>query len=828
MPTKTIAWTTGTGNITLTYTGQGDGTILVSSDDNTGAARSQTITIQTTAGTPVVTRTVTINQAAYVPPVYNFSYTGTVQSCTLPAGTYRLQCWGAQGSANAADSTYGITSQAGGKGGYSEGTLVLTQQTTLYIFVGGQPTSSDNHGGWNGGGGNSGTSTSGAATDSAGLGYTKMGKGGGGTDIALVTSTMDWSTYKTERSSASLLSRFIVAGGGSGGAMALKRKTTSTSRSQVIANAYTILMSSQPDSPLIINVNGVWQDATSIGNYATKIIDVSAYAGMACYFTISTNTYYAFLTASPVVGQSPSYAGGASGQTWGSAYKKNIPSDAVYLYISVNSNGSIRTPSDISINSAPDYYALINSSNKWQEISGYGSKLIDVTAHRGRTCSFSLSASSSYAFLAAMPVNGQAVSYAGGATGTTWASSVNKTIPSDASYLYIFVNNNGSLRLPGNITISWTESQTTDTYESQVGYAGGGIEGVGNPSGNYGTQNSAGNNAGFGYGSSLSSSSYRYASAGGGGGWYGGGSTNTNTDNIGRISYSGGGSGFVNTSANSQYRPTGYTGLELSDGSTYAGNTSFPSTTGSLETGHEGNGYARITRAGDGYYGGTPLTFDIITSGNIGWKTSNANLATKIQYKKNNGSWTTLTPSTSGVTVSVSAGDKIAFRCNANATAFANSSRYCYFTATCTFNAYGNIMSLYNQTQFEFLKVVSVNYYFKCLFRGCTGLKDASKIVMPETYSTYCFYQMFYGCTGMTKSPALLGATLTNYCCYQMYYNCSSLTWVKNLATSRSASSCLSNWMSGVSATGTFVKKSGESWTSGASGIPSGWTVQEV
>lgn len=34
MATKTIAWSSGTGNITLTYGGQGNGTITVQSDDN--------------------------------------------------------------------------------------------------------------------------------------------------------------------------------------------------------------------------------------------------------------------------------------------------------------------------------------------------------------------------------------------------------------------------------------------------------------------------------------------------------------------------------------------------------------------------------------------------------------------------------------------------------------------------------------------------------------------------------------------------------------------------------------------------------------------------
>ena len=60
----------------------------------------------------------------------NFAYTGKAQSVTLEPGKYVLECWGAQGG-------YRSNSSYGGKGGYSTGTLTLTQKTTIYIYVGG-------------------------------------------------------------------------------------------------------------------------------------------------------------------------------------------------------------------------------------------------------------------------------------------------------------------------------------------------------------------------------------------------------------------------------------------------------------------------------------------------------------------------------------------------------------------------------------------------------------------------------------------------------------------------------------------------------------------
>lgn len=62
MATLTIPWADGNGNIILTYTGQGDGTVTVQSDtDNLGADREQVITLKTADGTKAVQ--VTIQQA---------------------------------------------------------------------------------------------------------------------------------------------------------------------------------------------------------------------------------------------------------------------------------------------------------------------------------------------------------------------------------------------------------------------------------------------------------------------------------------------------------------------------------------------------------------------------------------------------------------------------------------------------------------------------------------------------------------------------------------------------------------------------------------------
>ena len=115
-----------------------------------------------------------------------YSYTGSVQQVNLPAGTYKLEVWGAEGGTS---DSQGTNRNSGGKGGYSVGTITLKNNAIVYVYVGGQGTESA-IGGFNGGGGIS-SATSYRST------------GGGGSDIRISTD--------------SLYSRVIVAGGGAAG-----------------------------------------------------------------------------------------------------------------------------------------------------------------------------------------------------------------------------------------------------------------------------------------------------------------------------------------------------------------------------------------------------------------------------------------------------------------------------------------------------------------------------------------------------------------------------------------------------------------------------------
>ena len=202
MATKTIAWESGSGYITLTYTGVGNAHISVESDANDlFEDRQQTVQIVTTEGSPQKAVELLIKQKAKsydVGQTFDFGYTGEIQQITLPKGKYKLQCWGAQGG-----SVSGSYTATGSRGGYSEGILTVTEATTIYVFVGGQGTDSSTsltsgtaNGGWNGGG----ASVRYSSYSSGGTsGYSYPRPGGGATDMCLVTSTMSYSSGRTVR-----------------------------------------------------------------------------------------------------------------------------------------------------------------------------------------------------------------------------------------------------------------------------------------------------------------------------------------------------------------------------------------------------------------------------------------------------------------------------------------------------------------------------------------------------------------------------------------------------------------------------------------------------
>ena len=119
-------------------------------------------------------------------------------------------------------------------------------------------------------------------------------------------------------------------------------------------------------------------------------------------------------------------------------------------------------------------------------------------------------------------------------------------------------------------------------------------------------------------------------------------------------------------------------------------------------------------------------------------------------------------------------------------------------------------------------------YCYASMFSGCTSLTSAPELP-ATTLAEGCYSYMFKSCTSLTSAPELPATTLADRCYSSMFESCQSLSYIKCLATDIHALNSLTYWLKGVSSTGTFVKNPNMSnWTTGADGIPSGWTVQDA
>ena len=145
--------------------------------------------------------------------------------------------------------------------------------------------------------------------------------------------------------------------------------------------------------------------------------------------------------------------------------------------------------------------------------------------------------------------------------------------------------------------------------------------------------------------------------------------------------------------------------------------------------------------------------------------------------------------------------------------------------SSCYYGMFSSCTSLTTPPQLPATALTSQGYY--CMFSGCTSLTTAPALP-ATTLASSCYHSMFKGCTSLTTSPVLSAATLASSCYYGMFSGCTSLNYITMLATTASSSN-MTNWVSSVAATGTFVKNASmTSLRAGTSGIPRNWTVVDA
>lgn len=269
---------------------------------------------------------------------------------------------------------------------------------------------------------------------------------------------------------------------------------------------------------------------------------------------------------------------------------------------------------------------------------------------------------------------------------------------------------------------------------------------------------------------------------------------------------------------------------------------------------------------------------------------SNSSKNPTIYYSLDNGSTWSNQALTSGTITfgTINTGDKIIFK--STAPAFSSDwNKYIRFNGSKDFKVYGNIMSLTNGDNFASNSSFQANstFVFCGLFYGTTTLVDASDLILPATtLVNSCYNGMFRGCSNLVNGPKLLPALnvpldgyssmfegcvslvegpeisattvsgntalnrmfcmnrnskvtaamtkgpilrITNPLSYSNVYQqlfCGNGNIVEITVLISGTDKTFTNWLANVSSTGVIKTLSGTTFTSGTSGLPSGWTTE--
>jgi len=188
----------------------------------------------------------------------------------------------------------------------------------------------------------------------------------------------------------------------------------------------------------------------------------------------------------------------------------------------------------------------------------------------------------------------------------------------------------------------------------------------------------------------------------------------------------------------------------------------------------------------------TPLTFKVITGGELSVKNGNTQFSRNFEYSLNGGEWVefSLPTGTAALLITaLTAGDEISFRRDNDN--FSNAK----FVGdeTLKFNVYGNLMSMQYGSGFPGqteIRNLSKGYIFAHLFEG-TGVVDASDLLLPSSaLSEYCYEYMFSGCTDLMNAPELPATGLARDCYSHMFYNCNNLRKAPELPATMLADHC--------------------------------------
>lgn len=186
----------------------------------------------------------------------------------------------------------------------------------------------------------------------------------------------------------------------------------------------------------------------------------------------------------------------------------------------------------------------------------------------------------------------------------------------------------------------------------------------------------------------------------------------------------------------------------------------------------------------------TPLTIEAIEGGEIVLTPGCQSEAT-LNYRINRGNVKTVTVEDS-CAIKLSKGDKIELLGDNDVAPQIPIAPKCY--------VYGNVMSLLNSTSYREQTSIESFGAFRFMFSDNESIMfhDSKDLFLPaERLSKKCYQGMFYGCSGITRTPELPAKILAKECYAGMFADCTSLTSAPELPATILAEGCYSGMFAG-------------------------------
>lgn len=839
MATKTIAWNTGTGNITVVYGGSGDGTATItSSDNNLYEERSQQITFQTTAGSPQRTVTVTVAQAAKqridlsnaIVTTANQTYNGsaltpvptiTLDGETIPSTGYDVTY---SNNTNAGTATITIT----GKGDYTgtaTGTFIIAKADPTYT----QPT---------------------------GYSYTYNRSARslittGSTSDGTIQYSGDGTTWSTTRPTATNAGTYTaywrLIGDANHNDVAKSAVTTTIAKATPVTNVAPSLVTG-------LTYNTLAQDLLSGGSFKHSSTDSTVVAGTFVYeqgtnagtyedpdFTFTPtdttnyNTVSAYRVGTVTIAQ-------ATGQvtTAPTARSVTYSGSAQYLVVAGSGTGTMQ------------YRYKLSTASSWSSWSktrarstNAGTYNVQYRAAASSDGNYTVSAVGELNVTMAKrtpvvnvaPVLATGLVYTGSAldlltggsmkhsstsstavAGTfTYTQQTNAGTYSNPTWSFVPTNTTNYNNASGTVTGSVDIAKAAPTYTSPVAVTGL----VYNGSNQYLTTTGSTSDGTIQFRYSGTSTWYSRIDAKNAGSyiiyWRLVGDANHTDVSDTRIDVT---IAKANRTISFTSAPTSVEiGATITvvaapsagsgDGTiTYASsNTSKATVSGNVVTG-VAVGTVSITAtisAGTNYNSATTsyslgvteinyanhyLTFVALESGTFTF--TNHGSGNNIQYSVDNGStWTSLASATA--TPTIASGSKILWKSTRTPGNASNNYGVGTFSSTGRFDVEGNAMSLLFGDSFTDKTSLSGKAgALGTLFNGCTTIVNAGNMVLPATTTVgNCYFEMFLNCTSLVSAPVLPATTITGTQVYfEMFRGCTSLTTAPDLPATTITSYC--------------------------------------